>query len=211
MIGERIEAVFFDVGGVLDRTERLQEEEADRRHLAAGLGLEVEEMWQRFYTTELWQLARIGKISDDEFWNRNLKPFGMDNAKDRQVFVKKLFAYKEVVPEMRSLLETLQGTVKLGIISNATNILEASLSNRYQIDGYFDLVINSARVGYAKPDPKIYQIALERMGVRPERTFFTDDQQHNVDAAIKLGINAVLFTGVSNLKKICRQLCVLDN
>jgi epoxide hydrolase-like predicted phosphatase len=207
----KIKAVFFDVGGVLDRTDKVREEEADRREIAAGLGLCVEEMWQLFYTTEHWQLARIGEITDDEFWRRNLEPFGMDDPEDRNTFVEKLFAFKKVLPEMRSLLETLQGRVKLGIISNATNILETNLHNRFNVDSYFDVVINSARVGYAKPDPEIYQIALERIGVQPEHTLFTDDQQHNVDAAVELGMNAVLFTGVTDFYRTMKLFNVLNN
>lgn len=206
----KIEAVFFDVGGVLDRTGRPNEEEADRRRLAASLGLEVEEMWRRFYQGETWQLARVGRINEDEFWDRNLLPLGLADPTDRQAFVRQLFAFKELVPEMRSLLEELQGKVRCGIISNATNTLEDGLSNRYQVDGFFDVVINSARVGYAKPDPQIYRIALERIGVRPEQTIFTDDQQHNVDAANELGMNAVLFTGVPDFRRFLKQFGLLD-
>jgi hypothetical protein len=48
----------------------------------------------------------------------------------------------------------------------------------------FDLYVNSAEVGLAKPDPAIYQLTLDRLGVRPEEAIFIDDHVRNTDAAI---------------------------
>jgi HAD superfamily hydrolase (TIGR01509 family) len=173
-----IQAVIFDVGGVLDTPDRRAEEDSDRRRLAAQLGLDVDEMWRRFYQTETWKLARIGQITDGEFWNRNLSPFGITN-------------------------------LRLAIISNASDTLEITLEKRFQIAHYFEIVVNSARVGYAKPEPAIFRIALERLALRPAQTVFTDDQQHNVDAARESGLHAVLFTAAHDLRKHLVELGVL--
>lgn len=204
-----IKAVIFDVGGVLDTPDRRAEEDSDRRQLAAQLGLDVDEMWRRFYQTETWELARIGQITDEEFWNRNLGPFGITNPTDQQAFLQRLFAYKEVSPAMKELLEELRGQTRLAIISNASDTLEITLERRFQIAHYFEIVVNSARVGYAKPEPAIFRIALERLALRPAQTVFTDDQHHNVDAARGLGLHAVLFTAVHDLRKHLVELGVL--
>ena len=204
-----IEVMIFDVGGVLDVPADREAEEADRHLLAAELGMGLEEMWRRFYHSDNWKLARIGKISDQELWNRNLTPFGISDPADQLVFIERLFAFKETNPAMRALLDELDSKTRLAIISNATDLLEHSLEKRYRISHLFDQIINSARVGYAKPEPEIYQIALERLAVRPDQAVFTDDQQHNVDAAAQLGMHAVLFTGVPDLREFLMELGVL--
>lgn len=204
-----IRAVIFDVGGVLDVPADRVAEEAARIELAAKLGLEVEEMWQRLYHSEAWKLARVGKISDAEFRSRALSPFGILDPAEQAAFAERLYADKEVAPEMRALLDELQGRTRLVIVSNATDTLEAVLADRFRVDHYFELIINSARVGYAKPEAKIFQLALEQLALRPEQTVFIDDQQHNVEAAAELGMHAVRFSSVGGLREYLAEVGVL--
>ena len=195
-----IQAVIFDVGGVLDQPADLRKEEIDRADLAAGLGLSVDEMWDLLYRSENWRLARVGKISDDEFWRLNLEPLGIHDPAAQQAFAQRLNRFKEINPAMRALLEALSGRVRLAIISNASNVLEDTLQNRFQVWDYFELVTDSARVGVAKPDPAIFEWTLGRLGLEPQQTLFTDDQQHNVDAAAELGMRAALFTHANEFR-----------
>jgi len=204
-----IQAVIFDVGGVLDVPADLVAEEADRVELAAGLGLELEEMWRLFYDSDAWRLARVGQITDQEFWDRNLTPFGITDPAAQAAFAERTFAHKEVNPAMRALLDDLRGRMRLAIISNATETLEAILAEQYRVAPYFEVIINSARVGAAKPDPEIFQMALERLGLRPEQTVFIDDREHNVEAAAEMGIHATLFTDVAALRSFLGGLGVL--
>ncbi|KAK4056123.1 hypothetical protein OIO90_002854 [Microbotryomycetes sp. JL221] len=55
----------------------------------------------------------------------------------------------------------------------------------------FDLFVESSVEGLRKPDPKFYQLALDRLGVKPNETVFLDDIGHNLVAAKKLGINTI--------------------
>jgi putative hydrolase of the HAD superfamily len=194
---------------VLDVPADLATEEADRLQLAAGLGLELEEMWRLFYDSDAWRLARVGQITDQEFWDRNLTPFGITDPAAQEEFAERTFAHKEVNPAMRALLDDLRGRMRLAIISNATKTLEAILEERYRVTPYFEVIINSARVGVPKPEPEIFHIALERLGLRPEQTVFIDDQQRNVDAAAEMGIHANLFTDVPTLRSFLEELGVL--
>lgn len=167
-------------------------------------------MWRLFFQTEPWCLARVGQISDAEFWNRNLTPLGIVEPGQQAAFLNRLFAYKGVTPAMYALLCDLYGRVKLGIISNASDTLEAVLEERLRVAHLFDVIINSARVGYAKPEPQIYTLALGRVGVAPEETVFTDDQQHNVDAATALGMHAAVFSGPEDFRAYLVELGVLE-
>ena len=57
----------------------------------------------------------------------------------------------------------------------------------------FDVVVDSCEVGLRKPEPDIYQLVCERLGVRPEDAVFVDDLPANVEAARSAGMTGVLF------------------
>ena len=65
----------------------------------------------------------------------------------------------------------------------------------FGFDRLVDEMIISAEEGIAKPDERIYRIALEKMGVEPEEAVFLDDLSANVEAARQLGMKAVQFHG----------------
>ncbi len=206
-----IEAVIFDVGGVLDVSGNLAAEEADRLQLASQMGMEIDEFWSHLYRSESWKLARAGQITDAEFWDQCLSPMGITDSAGQAAFAKRLNLFKEVVPPMKALLDELYGQTRLAIISNASDTLEETLEQRFKISDYFEVIINSARVGYAKPEREIYEIALDRLDLRPEETVFIDDQQHNVDAAAEMGIHATRFTGVPDLRVYLGKLGLLES
>jgi epoxide hydrolase-like predicted phosphatase len=62
------------------------------------------------------------------------------------------------------------------------------------LDELFDHVIDSSEVGLRKPDPRIFELALERLGVDASSAVFLDDYAGNVDAARRVGIRGVLVT-----------------
>ena len=61
------------------------------------------------------------------------------------------------------------------------------------IDDAFDIVVGSGDVGIMKPDPRIFLIALERLGVEPHEAVFVDDFIQNIHGAQALGISAIHF------------------
>jgi len=74
------------------------------------------------------------------------------------------------------------------------NIKEFSGGWRAMIpaDDMFDVIVDSSAVGMRKPDPRIYRMALQRLGVEPEESVFLDDAAGNVEAARAVGIHAIL-------------------
>jgi putative hydrolase of the HAD superfamily len=79
-----------------------------------------------------------------------------------------------------------------GIITN--NVLEFGEGWRglIPVDELFDFVVDSSSVGVRKPDPRIFEIALQHLGdIAPAQTLFLDDYQANVDAARDLGLQAI--------------------
>ncbi|MGW0964592.1 HAD family hydrolase [Streptomyces gelaticus] len=96
------------------------------------------------------------------------------------------------------LIRRLRGKMPVVLVTNATVWLDEDLALLGLTD-LADHVVNSSRVGIAKPDPGIYQIAVERAGVPSGRCLFVDDTQANIDAARAAGMTAVLYRDPSDL------------
>jgi len=62
------------------------------------------------------------------------------------------------------------------------------------LDELFDLVVDSSEIGIRKPDPRIFDLALDQLGVRPQASIFLDDHPGNVVAAQQVGMQAILVT-----------------
>jgi epoxide hydrolase-like predicted phosphatase len=82
--------------------------------------------------------------------------------------------------------------VRVGLLSNSWGL---SAYPWERLDACFDVRIISGEVGLRKPDPAIYQLALDRLEVAAERTAFVDDLPHNVEVAEELGMFGVVHDG----------------
>jgi 2-haloacid dehalogenase len=72
--------------------------------------------------------------------------------------------------------------------------------------GLMDDVVVSGRVGLTKPDPRIFELVVERFGVDPSRAVFVDDSPANVTAARAVGFHGLVFTGTPALRRELRAL-----
>jgi putative hydrolase of the HAD superfamily len=91
----------------------------------------------------------------------------------------------------------------LGVVSNSEGRVEDALQAAGLRD-YFDVVVDSGRIGIEKPDPRIFQAALHALGVRPEEAVYIGDlYEVDVVGAQSAGIDAVLL-GVPGSLPGCR-------
>ena len=82
---------------------------------------------------------------------------------------------------------------KIGMISNMSNnwVREAFLDSEEQ--SLFDDMVFSYEVGLNKPNPEIYELSCERLGVRPSDTIFVDDSEVNCQGAEKTGMKTIHY------------------
>ncbi|MEO7555460.1 MAG: HAD family phosphatase [Acidimicrobiales bacterium] len=99
---------------------------------------------------------------------------------------------------------------RVAILSNATTRLEADLASEGLTDEV-DVVLSSARLGLAKPDPAIYRAAADALGVGPEACVFIDDRADNVDGARVAGMVAEVFSGAGPLAQLLGELGLLES
>ncbi len=81
--------------------------------------------------------------------------------------------------------------------------------DRYPVFAEFDGIVVSGCEKLLKPDPKLYNILLERYGLKAEECVFLDDNQINVDAANVLGIKSIRFTNIDEVRPQLKELGIL--
>lgn len=64
----------------------------------------------------------------------------------------------------------------------------------------WEVVVDSSEVGFCKPNSEIYELAQDRAGVKPEEILFVDNTRENIEAAKRLGWQAVLYESSSGLE-----------
>ena len=83
---------------------------------------------------------------------------------------------------------------KMAMLSNVSAVIW-NYYTQAELDKYFDQVVLSYQEKIAKPDPRIYRLTCERLGVQPNECVFTDDNEANVIAAGQVGMQGIVFTG----------------
>jgi epoxide hydrolase-like predicted phosphatase len=82
---------------------------------------------------------------------------------------------------------------RLAMLTNNVREWEPRWRAMLAVDEIFELVVDSSAVGMRKPDPAIYALTLERLGLVAEQCLFVDDFAHNCEAAAAAGMVAVHF------------------
>jgi putative hydrolase of the HAD superfamily len=93
-------------------------------------------------------------------------------------------------------------------LSNGVPEMMARVRAERRLDDYFDEVLVSYEVGYTKPDPRIYELCLSRLGVPAPQALFVDDRPENVEGARRLGIETVLFGGDASMDDVRRWTAI---
>jgi putative hydrolase of the HAD superfamily len=183
------DAVLTDFDGVLRHFDHAAQAEIEARY---GLPLT-----KTAFDPELILPATLGERTEAEWAESVAVALGGDERARRAVaeFVEIRFWVDE---QVRELLARVQEHVPVVIVTNAMDTLESHL-DLLGLTYFADAVVSSARVGVAKPDRRIYEIAAELAGAAPERCLFVDDRPQNVEAAVALGMTGVHYRTFTDL------------
>lgn len=180
-----IEAIIFDLGGVIMRTE----DQAPRADLAKRLGLSYRDLATQVFDGPESRRAQLGEMTAQAFWDGASATHKMP-SKD---FVDSFFRGDQIDQVLIENIRKLRTKYKTGLLSNAFSDLRYWIEEEWKFaDAFVDMVI-SAEVKMAKPDPAIYAHALRQLDVQPSATVFVDDLPVNVEAAEKIGMHGILF------------------
>jgi len=196
-------AIYFDLGGVIVRTE----DKTSRTNLAIEFGISYNEMDKFVFECKTAALASLGKLTEEEHWldvTRRLNRPKTDMPRIRDAF----FGGDSIDQDIVGLLRLLRNTHKTGLISNAWNGLRQWIIDQ-KFDDAFDYMTISAELGFAKPDKRIYQFALEKLDVQARQAIFVDDVEKNISACEALGMYGVLFRTPQQVLAEIKQLLKL--
>lgn len=195
-----IRAVFFDFGGVIQRTEF----QAPRQHLGQRFGMEYEDIDKLVFGSPSARQASVGEITEDVHWANVLKRLKRP-ASEMNAIKDEFFGGDIVDRELVEFIRSLRGKFHVGLISNAWSGMRAHLKKEKLLE-LFETVVISAEVGVMKPEARIYSIALEQAEVKAEEAVFVDDVQTNIDACQQIGMKGVLFNDPQKAEEELKKL-----
>jgi len=191
-----IEAVIFDFGGVLTsspfeafarfETERGLPIDIIRRTNAAN---HLENAWAKF------ERAEVDIDTFDHLFAEESRALGAE-VRGRDVIS---LLQGDLRPEMVEALKRIKAQFRTGCITNnlPANAI-GSLTGRSlyiaEVMVLFDHVIESAKIGLRKPDPRIYQMMVETLKVDPKRCVYLDDLGVNLKPAREMGMTTIKVT-----------------
>ena len=184
-----IRAVLWDMGGVLLRNMVPE----PRNHLAELYGMSEAQLEELVFGNPVSKKATIGEVGVEELWEYVREALQLDPQKLAE-FEVTFWSSDRVDEELIDFIQSLRQNYKIGLLSNGFIDARQSLSKRFPgLLNVFDEVVFSSEVKMAKPDPRIYGLMLDKLGLEPENAIFVDDFRENVEAAHALGIHAIQF------------------
>ncbi len=148
------------------------------------------------YNSEWGAQALLGNITGEAMWENIGNKLGLSSAERSQCEEE----YWEGVwdTEFLDYCRVLKSKCKLGIVSDAESTARGR-AKPWINESLFDVIVFSSEVGVCKPDPKIFQRALEQFGVDASETLFIDDRERNINGAKGLGIHAIHYRNRSQV------------
>jgi putative hydrolase of the HAD superfamily len=202
-VNDRTDTVFLDAGGVLvvPNWDRVSDSLARHGlHVAADVLRQVEPAARFALDTARVETTTDGQRGGDYF-NDLLDRADVPRGPAREAALRDVYAYhmahnlwEHVPDDVVPTLERLRAAgLKLAVASNANGVLDRCFE-RTGLTQYFDVICDSSLEGVEKPDPRFFQILLQRTGSRPETTIHVGDVFHvDVVGARRAGIRPVLI------------------
>lgn len=194
---EKIKVVFMDIGGVL-LTNGWDHESREKASKVFGFNYNEMNILHNF----IYNVFEIGSISLDEYLDTTVFYTPRDFSKED--FKQFMFAESVELPDMLEWSKSWKKRTDLSVFALSNENLEL---NDYRIKIFnlhdlFDGFFSSCYLGMRKPDPRIYNAAMEIAQVRPDECVYFDDRPMLVHAAKKLGMNSILHQDFETSKNI---------
>ena len=198
-----IKAGIFDIGGVLLNWSNKPMFDDIIKTLQTS-----QEVLAKYWDEHI-RLLGEGKITEDEFWKRFTKDANISvPLPEKSLFLREFEKRFEINADVLAIAKILrENGYPLAVLSNTIEP-HVTFMRTTQLFDFFDEVILSNEVGYEKPAPEIYQVALEKLHVKADEAFFVDDLLENVEGANSVGVHGILFEGAKKLPDKLREIGV---
>ena len=177
------------------------DDEHDRR-VEVAAGLPPGAIASIAFAPQLLQPAIVGRVTDEQ-WRAGIavelqQQFPHVSGAD---VVQRWSAWCGRVDQaMFQLVQQYRQRLFVGLLTNATTKLASDLAHLGITDA-FDDIFSSAVIGYAKPSPQIFRVVLTALGRAPGEVAYIDDTPIHVNSAATLGINAIQYRDIAQLRE----------
>ena len=191
-------AILFDFGGTLDSDGVHWSEQFFNAYQELGSAVSRERLDQAFLEAD-----RIIASSYDVRGYSLKELLGLqvslqfeilrfeDDEQKRRIADSCYASSKRTLERNRELLSRLHGDFKLGVISNFNGNLEV-VCREFGFNRFLDLILDSGNLDVSKPDPRIFELALERLGLNPRDCYYVGDSfDRDILPAKKVGLNTI--------------------
>lgn len=157
---------------------------------------------------EYYQGAHKGKFKDLADFFEKVKPSLDITIDEMNEIFEEMHSTKRINTEMIELISFLKKTYKIGLLTNFTSDLERFLKDTFNIYHLFDAILNSYDIKAKKPEPIAFYHALDALHLKPEEAIFVDDKEENIEAAISIGMKAILYNDFEQFKIDLNKLLI---
>lgn len=218
--------LFFDLDHTLwdfDRNSREVLHELFEKHSLSEKGVSADEFISRYIEInhEMWRLYHLNQIDRDTLRTiRFDKTFTHFKIKDEQIissfpdeYLKLLPSKKNLFPEAIEVLNYLKAKYEMHLITNGFEQVQFAKLNGSGLIGYFKEIIISENTNYKKPDPGIFEHALNAAAaIKEECIMIGDDMEADIKGAQKAGLDTVFFNpgNKSHTEKVTFEISKLN-
>ncbi|MFI6323189.1 HAD family hydrolase [Nonomuraea sp. NPDC050556] len=178
-----IRAVVFDIGGVLELTPD--------RGLREKWGLDGR-------MDHIWAAGAIGTVTEQQVHEAVAEHYGFDEEQVSALMDDIWAEYLGTAnTRLIAFVRGLRPRYRTGILSNSFVGAREREQAAYGFEDLVDDIVYSHEVGMSKPDPRIYRLSCERLGVEPGEAVFIDDTPACVEGARAVGMRGILYSSVA--------------
>lgn len=134
-----------------------------------------------------WFKADRGELSSLDVWAQ----IGFEG--DLEKIEKEYLDTIELNDGFIDFIEAVSKKYKLAIISNDSSRWSKYIREKFDINKYFDVISISGDLKIEKPDERIFQLTIDKLGVNAKDCLYVDDREGNLKAAEKVGMNTVMI------------------
>ncbi len=193
MSESKTKTVVFDMGGVLVELGPISDILGDEE-------ISVNDFWRGWLRSPTVRHFERGRCTPEYFGSELVKELGLSMSGEE--LIERFASWpKGLFPGAQDLLLELKSNgVPFSVLSN-TNVMHWETQTDHEIIAeLFDRVFTSYSLDMVKPDAIIFEHVIAELAVEPAQILFVDDNQPNIDAALALGIDAVLTKGVDQVR-----------
>lgn len=193
-----IKHILFDLGNVVFTND-------DWFNVSKEMRLRFSEIYDISYEDMLsakdasWYNHQNGKLNEDEFWQAFFRKTGAknhDSTKAKEIYR----SSQNEIEDMPNLLRKLKMKYMIGALTNIAKDWLTYKLKKYEMESVFDVIIASSDVKAAKPEDKIYEVALKKIQCRPDECIFIDDREKNLETARKFGFICIQFMNQADIE-----------